>query len=124
MLRNAPVVCQVASPKGLDRSMSPGRSEILRSTIDWSTIFSSSIHVSIFSFVTRSRSRYQRRESNFMYLVVSFSEASRPSMLDRPTTPPPQPPIIHVHKASLTGHVSPQNKAPPSPFHASNPTSY
>ena len=123
MSRSAPVVCQVATPNGLDRSMSPARREILRPAMDWSTIFSSSIHASICSRRTRNRSRCQRPASNFMYLVVSFSDASRPSMLDNPTTPPPQPPTISVQNESCTGKVRPQKKSLPSTFIASSDTS-
>ena len=58
-----------------------------------------------------------------MYLVVSFSEASIPSMLDKPTTPPPQPPTMREQKLASTGNVNPQKKSLPSTFMASSETS-
>src|SRR5205814_3326002 len=71
----------------------------------------------LFPYTTLFRSRtstftlYHLSLSNLMYFVVSFSDASIPSMLDSPTTPPPHPPKIKLHCVSFTGNVSPQKKS-------------
>src|SRR6266853_4161845 len=72
---------------------------------------------------TLRRILYQRPFSKLMYFVVSLLEASSPSRLDNPTTPPPQPPTIMLHGFVPTGKVSPQKKSLPSTRIASSSTS-
>ena len=119
MFRKAASVRYEAMPNGRDASTSL-RIEIFLPASDWLTIWSLSIQASILASVTRSRIVYQRPVSNSRYLVVEFSEASSPSMLERPQTPPPQPPMIRLHGSSLTGNVSPQKKSDPSTRRASS----
>src|SRR5256885_1158671 len=74
ILLRAPVVDQVAIPRGLLDSISI-RIESERSVVTNSTIFSLSIHASICDGVTRRRMWYQRPLSNCMYLAVSLCAA-------------------------------------------------
>ncbi len=46
--------------------------------------------------------------------LVSFSDASRPSRLEKPTTVPPQPPTTNVQWLRPTGTVTAQKKSVPS----------
>src|SRR3972149_4352499 len=73
-LRTAPVVVQVEMPNGRQRSHSK-RMESLCPFVSKSIIFSSSIQVSIFSFVTRIRSLYHWFRLKSLTLVVTLSEA-------------------------------------------------
>src|SRR5260221_12551509 len=73
--------------------------------------------------ITLRRILYQRPFSKLMYLVVSLLEASSPSRLDNPTTPPPQPPTIMLHGFVPTGKVRAQKKSLPSTRIASSSTS-
>src|ERR1035437_7801818 len=93
--------------------MSPSRRAIHFLPMATSIRSSSSIQAEIVVEVTRRRREYHRPSSNFRVNVVSFIEASAPSMLDRPTTSPPQPPLIQVQKESPTGNVIPAKQSVP-----------
>src|SRR3954466_1212442 len=111
--RNADVVCHAAIPSGSDISISPARTDTLRSFVSTSTSLSLSIHAWIFASVIRSRMRYQCPVSKPINFVVSFSEASIPSRLEIPTKVPPQPPTMRLQKFVPTGTVRPQKKSEP-----------
>src|SRR6185503_12913005 len=120
--RMAPVVAQVATPNGRHGSHSM-RIDRRRSFVSRSTIFSLSIHASICFDVTRIRMRYHCSRLNSIDLFVSFSEASMPLMLDRPTPLPPQPPTAKEENDLPTGKVVVQKKSLPATRRASSVTS-
>ena len=53
--------------------------------------------------MTWTRNLYQVLGLYSTYRVVSFSEASAPSRLERPVTPPPQPPLIEGDERRADG---------------------
>jgi hypothetical protein len=63
--------------------------------------------------VTCTRNAYHFPVSNVKYDRVSLSEASHPSMLERPTISPPHPPVTNVQKESSTGKVRVAKKSLP-----------
>jgi len=99
--------------KALTIQLQDGSSELL--PIAKSTTISSSIHACIASPVTLIRILYHRSFSNCRSIVVSFSEASIPFILLRPTTVPPQPPTIKVQGSLPTGKVSRKKNQYPLP---------
>jgi len=83
----------------------------------------SSSHTDTLVDTTRSLSAYQRPLSKRSSDVVAFWLAESPSMFERPTTLPPQPPTMSVRWSGPTGKVSPQKKSMPSTRWASSDSS-
>ena len=82
------------TPRGLLRSISPSRRERRLPRVSRSMIRLPSSHTDTLVLTTRSLRAYHRPLSKRSRWVVLLLLADSPSMLDKPTTLPPQPPTM------------------------------